>query len=102
MLVQLLLGRHGIEVEFADNGKEGVNKAIASNYDAILMDMQMPIMDGYAATKLLREKGFNKPIIALTAHAMKDDRDRCMSVGCDDYLTKPIDSGVLFLDFCLG
>lgn len=96
LLVNLFLARRGMNVDFANNGEEGYKAALNSDYDLILMDMQMPVMDGYLATKQLREKGYRKPIIALTAHAMKDDRDRCMKAGCDDYLTKPIDSAVLY------
>jgi two-component system, sensor histidine kinase len=96
LLVRLYLTRMGMNVDFAQNGREGVEQATERHYDLVLMDMQMPVMDGYRATQLLREKGYVKPIIALTAHAMKDDRDRCLKVGCDAYLTKPIDSSALY------
>jgi CheY-like chemotaxis protein len=96
MLTKLYLARKGMKVQFANNGAEGVQKALEDSFDLILMDMQMPVMDGYTATKQLREKGFRKPIIALTAHAMKEDREKCLQAGCDDYLTKPLDSNVLY------
>lgn len=96
MLTKLYLARKGMEVQFANNGVEGVQKALENDFDLILMDMQMPVMDGYTATKQLRDKGYEKPIIALTAHAMKEDRERCLISGCDDYLTKPLDSNALY------
>ncbi|HWU44101.1 MAG TPA: response regulator, partial [Bdellovibrio sp.] len=96
LLIQLYLGKKGIASEFADDGVIAVNKALNGDFDLVLMDMQMPVMDGYTATKRLRESGFAKPIIALTAHAMSDDRDRCIAAGCNEYLTKPIESATLY------
>ncbi|MEW4452733.1 ATP-binding protein [Bremerella sp. JC817] len=92
-LISFLLKKAGAQVELAENGEQGYMKVHESEdpYDIILMDMQMPIMDGYTATSKLRADGYEVPIIALTAHAMAEDRNRCIEAGCTDYSTKPID-----------
>ena len=89
-LIQLLLSQSGAEVEMVENGLEAVVAARNSQFDLILLDMQMPVMDGYFAAQHLREEGFKNPIVALTAHAMRGDEERCIQMGCSEYLTKPI------------
>lgn len=89
-LITILLQKLGFEVEIAENGQEAVDKVADNNFDLIFMDMQMPIMNGYEATKILRERNVYTPIIALTANAMKGDEEKCLSAGCDSYLSKPI------------
>ena len=94
-LILRLLGREGAEVTITNDGQECVNKALTDEYDIILMDIQMPVCDGYSATEQLRKARYEKPIIALTAHAMNDVRERCELVGCNGHLTKPIDKALL-------
>jgi signal transduction histidine kinase/ActR/RegA family two-component response regulator len=89
-LVKRILEKAGAKVETASNGLEGVSKALDNNFDIVLMDIQMPKLNGYEATTRLREKGYSKPIIALTAHAMKEDQKKCLLSGCNDYLAKPV------------
>ncbi len=96
MLISLLITELGYAVELADNGRIAVEKAVEAwqhgePYDLILMDIQMPELDGYGATAQLREAGYEGPIVAVTAHAMGGSRERCLQAGCDDFLTKPID-----------
>ncbi len=90
-LIDLLLRKAGAEVTLANDGREAIAKALSHPIDVILMDIQMPEVDGYQATAALREAGFTNPIIALTAHALAEDRQRCLQAGCCDYLSKPID-----------
>lgn len=96
-----MLRRLGFEVDLASNGEEGVSKWENGDYDAIIMDCQMPVLDGYSATAQIRTRernegsGRHMPIIALTAFALPHDRQKCLDSGMDDYLTKPVDCEVL-------
>ncbi|HMB06414.1 MAG TPA: ATP-binding protein [Isosphaeraceae bacterium] len=95
-VIALRLGLAGADVTLAPNGQDAVDLALDAQragrpFDLILMDMQMPVLDGYEATRLLRGEGFRRPIIALTAYTQAEDRGECLRFGCDDYLSKPID-----------
>ncbi|MES2791459.1 MAG: ATP-binding protein [Planctomycetota bacterium] len=95
-LIALYLRKAGATVSAVDNGQLAVALALAEEasgtpFDLILMDMQMPVMDGYEATERLRAAGFRRPIVALTAHAMTNARERSIASGCNDHATKPID-----------
>ncbi|WP_339729025.1 ATP-binding protein [uncultured Gimesia sp.] len=99
-LFSYMLNKMGLEVVTALNGKEAVDQMndVANQhapYDMILMDMQMPVMNGYEATQLLRSQGNQIPIIAITAHALVSDREKCLAAGCTEYLSKPIKYEVL-------
>ncbi len=95
-LIRTLLEHISIQVDVADNGQIALDMAMRSHlndqpYDLVIMDMQMPVMDGYSATRQLRLQGYQYPIVALTAHALQGDRQKCLDAGCDDYMCKPID-----------
>ena len=95
-----LLQKHGHTVVVANNGREAVAWMDAGDFDVVLMDVEMPEMDGLEATAVIREKekgtGSHVPIVAMTAHAMKGDRERCLAAGMDDYISKPIRAQQLF------
>jgi PAS domain S-box-containing protein len=94
-LLRMQLQDAGAVVSSAEDGQIAVDMAMSQSFDLILMDMQMPVMDGYAATIELRRRGLKIPIIALTAYAMAEDRTKCLASGCDDYLTKPVKEEIL-------
>lgn len=91
MLVQHVLEKKGAQVKEARNGAEGLQQALAERFDVILMDVQMPVMDGLEAISLLRSSNCATPIIALTAHAMAEERDQCLAQGANAHVSKPVD-----------
>ncbi len=101
LLFTCILQAAGVEVDIAVDGREGVEKALQGKYDLVLMDLQMPVLDGYAATRELRRAGFQRPIVALTAHALKEERQRCLAAGFSGHLSKPISRNA-FLQSLVG
>ncbi len=95
-IAETLLRKVGLDVDVAANGREAVEMATANMYDLILMDIQMPEMNGHDATRTLRRKGVQVPIVALTASAMAEDIEECRDAGCDGHLAKPIDRAALY------
>ena len=100
LLVARILSAAGLEVQVAENGQEAVRQVLEASsdeqFDVVLMDMQMPVMDGLAATRELRLHGFKRPIIALTANVFPEDRERCVEAGCSHFAGKPIDRAGLY------
>lgn len=94
-LFRIILSRSGADVEVAEDGIQAVDMALHNHYDIVLMDVQMPRMDGHEATRTLRNRGYKAPIVALTAHAMREERDRCLQSGFTDFLSKPLNRETL-------
>jgi CheY-like chemotaxis protein len=96
----IMLRRAGFEVDSAEDGIKGVEKWEQGNFDLVLMDVQMPHMNGFEATRVIREKegmrGGHTPVVAITAHALKRDEEQCLAAGMDAYVSKPVDFEKLF------
>jgi CheY-like chemotaxis protein len=90
LLLKMIICKTGAKLDIASDGLEGVFLARKNDYSAILMDLHMPNMDGHEATKVLRDEGFQKPIIALTAYTLTEERRRCLESGFSNFLSKPI------------
>jgi len=100
VLITMLLRGYGLTVAMVADGQAAIERALdawrkGTPFDLVLMDMQMPVVDGYLATSELRKAGYDKPIVALTAHAMTGEREHCLACGCDDYVRKPIERAEL-------
>ncbi|HWY11020.1 MAG TPA: ATP-binding protein, partial [Bacteroidia bacterium] len=96
-LILSLFAEYNLKLQVAENGSIGIEKMRENNFDIILMDMEMPVMNGYEAATIIRhEMKSSIPIIAMTAHAMAGERERCLSLGMNDYISKPINANLLF------
>lgn len=96
-LLKLIIEKVGVELDIVDNGREAVKTVSESHYDLVFMDIQMPIMDGLTAMKELIQKGYKQPVIAMTANAMKKNRDDCNEAGFSNFISKPVDRKELYL-----
>lgn len=98
VLFKIYLESEGVNIDIVENGAVAIKKALNENYDLVLMDIQMPVMDGCAAIKILKEAKYDKKVIALTAHAIAGEKDRCLKMGFDGYLSKPISKSNLLIN----
>ncbi len=96
LVIRELLEKRGFVVDLADDGEAAVEMVDRNNYDLILMDIQMPVLDGYQATRKIRQKGLEVPVIAITAHALSGEKEKCLDSGMNDYLSKPVDPDLLY------
>lgn len=95
LLLETILESSKIKITWAHNGAEAIEVIKTNNFDLILMDLKMPIMDGFEATRKIRQLKIDTPIIAVTAYVFDSDREKAIEAGCDDYISKPIDKGEL-------
>jgi CheY-like chemotaxis protein len=91
-LMKALLEKHGFTVTIVEDGCEAIGLLAEQDFDMIFMDIRLPNMNGYEATRTLRRKGYGTPVVAITANALEGDREKCIEAGCDEYLAKPFDS----------
>ncbi len=96
-VVKGFLGKRGFQTFVVSNGRQAIEALEVSSYDLVLMDVQMPVLDGLETTRLIRQdpRWLTLPIVGLTAHAMAGDRERCLEAGMDDYLSKPVSMAML-------
>jgi CheY-like chemotaxis protein len=95
MLFGYILEAASAEVIHCENGFEALEACKKINPDVILIDMKMPKLDGYETVPIIRQRGFQKPIIAITAHALRSEKNKCLALGCSDYLSKPVNAKLL-------
>ncbi len=95
-LIAFYTNRTGVKLEVVDNGQKAVERALTRDFDLILMDVQMPVMDGLSATTLLRRSGYAGVIVSLTANALREDREKCLAAGANEFVSKPIDVGMFY------